>query len=329
MRRHGNVMVAISFLIAMLSLLILDSHASASTSILRSRTVEKERIIGGEVPSEESDWTFMVALFVVTYSNNAYFRCGGTLIDELHILSASHCFFDSAGVSNVAAYAGILASFGAQKDVNNPSEKLYISRIDGHPEFDASTFEFDVAVLTLERKVNVESFPPVSLSWNDHSTYVGEIAQVAGWGTQDDNALSSVLLVGHVPVQSFDVCTASSSYSPFDILSSNICAGFVSGGTDACQGDSGGPLLVSGKQIGIVSWGEGCALPNKYGVYFAVSHAQGFLAMATDGAVYTFSPSTDTPSPSPAPAPPPTPTPTPTPPVALPPFLSFLSWLSA
>lgn len=329
MRRHGNVMVATSFLIAMLSLLILDSHASASTSILRSRTVEKERIIGGEVPSEESDWTFMVALFVVTYSNNAYFRCGGTLIDELHILSASHCFFDSAGVSNVAAYAGILASFGAQKDVNNPSEKLYISRIDGHPEFDASTFEFDVAVLTLERKVNVESFPPVSLSWNDHSTYVGEIAQVAGWGTQDDNALSSVLLVGHVPVQSFDVCTASSSYSPFDILSSNICAGFVSGGTDACQGDSGGPLLVSGKQIGIVSWGEGCALPNKYGVYFAVSHAQGFLAMATDGAVYTFSPSTDTPSPSPAPAPPPTPTPTPTPPVALPPFLSFLSWLSA
>ena len=330
MRRHGNVIVTISLLMAVLSPLILDSHASATTSV-RPRSVVKERIIGGEVPEVPSDWTFMVALFVVTYSNNAYFRCGGTLIDELHILSASHCFFSAQGESNVAAYAGILASFGAQEDVNNPSEKIYISRIDGPPEFDAATFEFDVAVLTLERAVNVELFKPVSLSWTEHSAYIGDFAQVAGWGTQDDNALSSVLLVGHVPVQSFEVCTASSSYSPFDILSSNICAGFVSGGTDACQGDSGGPLLVSGKQIGIVSWGEGCALPNKYGVYFAVSHAQGFLAMATDDLVYTFSPQSGSPppSPSPSPVPPPTPTPPPTPPVVLPPFLSFLSWLSA
>jgi secreted trypsin-like serine protease len=87
MRRHGNVIVTISLLMAVLSPLILDSHASATTSV-RPRSVVKERIIGGEVPEVPSDWTFMVALFVVTYSNNAYFRCGGTLIDELHILSA-------------------------------------------------------------------------------------------------------------------------------------------------------------------------------------------------------------------------------------------------
>ena len=179
MRRHGNVIVTISLLMAVLSPLILDSHASATTSV-RPRSVVKERIIGGEVPEVPSDWTFMVALFVVTYSNNAYFRCGGTLIDELHILSASHCFFSAQGESSVAAYAGILASFGAQEDVNNPSEKIYISRIDGHPEFDAATFEFDVAVLTLERAVNVELFKPVSLSWTEHSAYIGDFAQVAG-----------------------------------------------------------------------------------------------------------------------------------------------------
>jgi len=38
---------------------------------------------------------------------------------------------------------------------------------------------------------------------------------------------------------------------------------YCAGGTDACQGDSGGPLITItdgvATQLGIVSWGEGCA----------------------------------------------------------------------
>ena len=35
----------------------------------------------------------------------------------------------------------------------------------------------------------------------------------------------------------------------------------LQGGTDSCQGDSGGPLVCNGKLSGVVSFGQGCALP--------------------------------------------------------------------
>ena len=35
----------------------------------------------------------------------------------------------------------------------------------------------------------------------------------------------------------------------------------LQGGIDSCQGDSGGPLVCNGKLSGVVSFGQGCALP--------------------------------------------------------------------
>ena len=62
-----------------------------------------------------------------------------------------------------------------------------------------------------------------------------------------------------------------------------ICAGYEEGGRDSCQGDSGGPMFTNDGvnlpvQVGIVSWGDGCARPDKPGVYTRISSVYDFIA---------------------------------------------------
>jgi secreted trypsin-like serine protease len=71
-------------------------------------------------------------------------------------------------------------------------------------------------------------------------------------------------------------------YPRATIGSGQICAGLELGGKDSCQGDSGGPLVALDeggcpRQIGIVSWGDGCAEKEAYGVYTRVSHYADWL----------------------------------------------------
>jgi secreted trypsin-like serine protease len=226
------------------------------------------RIVGG-AESDSGDWPWAVSLKDST--TRTHF-CGGSLIGDRWVLTAAHCLFKNG---NLKLASQLTATVG-EYDLNSMTPASRIKQIYVHPYYRSSKNVNDIALLKLVSSVNNPSLiSPVDNEVTKNALAATENVTVLGWGstlaynpaepaTYDfPNILHDV----EMPLMTDAMCTKAlgSSYT-----AEMICAGLPSGGKDSCQGDSGGPLIIQEngwKQIGIVSWGSGCAAAGYPGVY--------------------------------------------------------------
>ena len=150
---------------------------------------------------------------------------------------------------------------------NRRAEALYI-----HSSYKPNTNENDIALVYLERPVEINDKVDVICLPRQDDVQPGSSCAIAGWGFISSFHHSSAPLRSQtVPVVSRQHCNRASSYAGL-VKEGMVCAGFDEGGEDRCYGDGGGPLMCQNSQGmwfvgGINSWGQGCGLPGKYGVY--------------------------------------------------------------
>ncbi|XP_058833810.1 trypsin 5G1-like [Topomyia yanbarensis] len=194
--------------------------------------------------------------------------CGGSIISERWILSAAHC------VHRVEDRR-LQVRVGSSRR-HTGGQLINVKRVLKHPEYNEDTTDYDFALLKLAKAVGLnEKFYAVELPEQDEPITEGTCLQVSGWGdTHNAEESHELLRATKVPLVSQEVCRKAYTSMITDRM---LCAGYQEGGKDACQGDSGGPLVDGRKQIGVVSWGHGCARPGFPGVYARVAAVRNWI----------------------------------------------------
>lgn len=193
--------------------------------------------------------------------------CGGSVLTDRVVLTAAHCVSRTGPNTSITATLGVV-------DLQSPARvrvrSTYVYR---NPSFNASTYANDWALIELATPVTAPALALTSGTGLDGGTFT-----ILGWGaTREGGGQSRYLRKATVPFVDDATCNGPTAYDGEIVPSAMICAGQLGvGGVDTCQGDSGGPMVrrdAAGtwRQVGIVSWGNGCARPRFPGVYTQVS----------------------------------------------------------
>ncbi|OXB75934.1 UNVERIFIED_CONTAM: hypothetical protein H355_012902, partial [Colinus virginianus] len=191
-------------------------------------------------------------------------------------------------------HAGITHGSAKQED------EVPVERVISHPLYNDNSLDYDIALMKLQVPLNFsDAISALCLLPSHQDLLPGTPCWVSGWGyTRPDQdrvplltspsppaQLTETLKEALVPLISTQRCNSSCMYAG-ELTARMLCAGYPQGKIDACQGDSGGALVcrdeLAWRLVGIVSWGRGCARPNRPGVYTNVAQLLPWIYRVTE-----------------------------------------------
>lgn len=211
--------------------------------------------------------------------------CGASFLGDKWVLTAAHC------VEDVAA-SQIKINVGEYDLTNGAENAQEVKRIYMHADYNVNVeLDSDIALIELVNSVDNEAITLVDAAETAQLAIENSTVTVTGWGGREGygagqgptSNFPDILHQVDLQLMTNEVCKTTLAESltalyeqevsanSVGITDAMICAAVADGGKSSCQGDSGGPLVVNTnegwQQIGIVSWGIGCAAEGYPGVF--------------------------------------------------------------
>ncbi|MEV6575044.1 serine protease [Streptomyces sp. NPDC051577] len=200
-------------------------------------------VSGGSSVGSASQFPYMVSV------QGPVVMCQGALVDLKHVVTTATC------VNNLPP-SDVNVRVGSTKYYEGGLSEA-VTVITVHPAFDKSTYDNNIAVLTLAGSLPAgTSIKPIPLAESDPP--VGSPGVVTSFGaTNAQNDLPDFLQQATLTTFSATQCQNSKGGR---VTSRMMCAGDPTGAKDTCPADQGAPLAHQGRLVGIYSWGASCGL---------------------------------------------------------------------
>ncbi|GIY11092.1 phenoloxidase-activating factor 1 [Caerostris darwini] len=237
------------------------------------------RILTSQVSGEAEfgEWPWQAA--ILKKDNGLVFKCGGTLIDDRHIITIAHCV--DKFYNNLTGMIVRLGEWDTQVAENVlPHEDFGVEEIMIHPGYRFTNLHNDIAVVRLNRTVIFKPHIDTVCLPQDDDDFIGQECVATGWGSDayEDGQFSLIMREVYLPVirnsECQDMLRRTRLGPRFRLYENFLCAGGQEK-VDSCKGDGGGPLACyrednSYAVAGLVSWGIDCGTEEVPGVYVDV-----------------------------------------------------------
>jgi secreted trypsin-like serine protease len=247
---------------------------AATSSLSQAGSTSPQRIIGG-IETSSGNYPWIVS---VQSSDGSHF-CGASLIDKQWVMTAAHCLPNTAA-SDIRV---VVSEYNTAK-VDQGEQIKNIEKIIMHAQYNSETNNNDIALLKLKTAATSEAVTRITPELMQ-GLKEGTALTVMGWGNLSTTGEQFPDKPNQVQVPLVSNASCKTSYS--NLTENMVCAGYTQGGKDSCQGDSGGPLVyqLDGKwhQVGVVSFGQGCAEANYPGVYTRVEKYADWITTQIQG----------------------------------------------